>query len=294
MARPTPLTPFSGTGQNIVFSAVCSSANGWPNLSLVYFMANVVQSANSSCYAEYDVGANTFRLIADSPATWLGPITPGSGSLQNAACTLNGAASSASGSGNDLTVNFAINFASTYAGRRPIYLLAKDTQGQTLDWSPYGAWWPTASAGSPVNWYRMYESITSSHHFTSDQNEYNTLISRAGTTFTGEGAIGRVYNAPNGNAQAYYRIYIIPAATHFWTSDRNEYLTLILNRKYYAGEGIDSFLPTSNAAGARPYYRLAYCCASPPIHHWTADANEHIELQKQGWISEGISGYLLP
>jgi uncharacterized protein (TIGR03437 family) len=230
-------------------------------------------------------------LINDDAVTWLGPIAPGAGSLTNGACTLNGVGLAASGSGTDLTVNYAVTFQPYYVGRRGIYLSAKDQQAMTLDWSAYGAWWPTITAGSLTNWYRLYDPFTSSHHFTTDTTEYTTLITRG---FSGEGAVGQAYNAPNGSATAYYRIYIIPARTHFWTTDRNEYLTLILNRGYYSGEGIDPFLLPSAAGGAIPYYRLLYCCASPPVHHWTTDANEYTTLQQRGWSSEGISGYLMP
>ena len=285
------LSPFTGTGLSQTFTVAYSSINGWANLSLAYFMANVVQSPSNSCYVEYNVAANTLRLIGDDAVTWQGPITPGSGSLSNGACTLNGTQSSVSAAGADLTVNYGITFQSSYAGRRALFLSAQDSQGMTLDWSPYGAWWPTISSGSLTNWYRLYDPFTSSHHFTTDLNEYNMLMARG---FTGEGAIGQAYNAPNGSAQPFYRIYIMPAQTHFWTTDRNEYLTLILNRGYYSGEGIDPFLLATSAGGAIPDYRLLYCCATPPNHFWTTDANEHTTLQQRGWSSEGIVGYLSP
>ena len=106
--------------------------------------------------------------------------------------------------------------------------------------------------------------------------------------------MGQLYNGPFGATIPYYRIYIIPAATHFWTTDRNEYLTLIQYRGYYAGEGIAGFLLPTAASGNFPYYRLLYCCATPPIHFWTTDGNENTTLQRQGWVSEGIPGYMLP
>jgi uncharacterized protein (TIGR03437 family) len=142
-----------------------------------------------------------------------------------------------------------------------------------------------------VNWYRLYDPFNSSHHYTADYNEYTTLGSEG---FVEEGAVGQLYNGPFGAALPYYRIYIIPAATHFWTTDRNEYLTLILNRGYYSGEGIAGFLLPTAASGDFPYYRLSYCCATPPIHFWTTDNNEYLTLQTEGWVSEGIPGYMLP
>jgi hypothetical protein len=142
-------------------------------------------------------GVLTLRLIGGGSVTWLGPITPGSGSLANGACTLGGAASSASGSGTHLTVSFSIPFQPSYAGRRAIFPSARDNQGLTLNCSPGGVWRPAIAAGA---------------------NQHNTLMSRG---FTGEGAIGEVYDAPNGSVVACDRIYIIPAQTHFWTTDRS-------------------------------------------------------------------------
>ena len=287
----TSLTPYSGTGLSQTFTAVFSDPDGWADISLAYFMVNVVQSPSDACYVKYDASANALWLIANDAVSWLGPIAPGSGALQNAACTLNGAASSVSGSGNNLTVNYAVTFVSNYVGQRGIYLSVANFEGNVLDWSPYGAWWPTLTSGTPVNWYRLYVPFNSSHHYTADYNEYTTLGSEG---YVEEGAIGQLYNGPFGTAVPFYRIYIIPAATHFWTTDRNEYLTLILYRGYYAGEGIAGFLLATATNGALPYYRLLYCCATPPIHFWTTDSNENAVLQGEGWISEGIPGYMLP
>ena len=287
----TSLTPYSGTGLSQTFTAVFSDTNGWADISLAYFMVNVVESPSDACYVKYDASANALWLIANDAVSWLGPIAPGSGSLQNAACTLNGASSSVSGSGNNLTVNYAVTFVPNYVGQRGIYLSVANFEGNVLDWSPYGAWWPTLTSGTPVNWYRLYVPFNSSHHYTADYNEYTTLGSEG---YVEEGAIGQLYNGPFGTAVPFYRIYIIPAATHFWTTDRNEYLTLILYRGYYAGEGIAGFLLATATNGALPYYRLLYCCATPPIHFWTTDSNENTVLQGEGWISEGIPGYMLP
>ena len=253
-----PSTPYSGTGLSQTFTAVFSDPNGWADISLAYFMVNVVETPSDACYVKYDASANALWLIANDAVSWLGPIAPGSGALQNAACTLNGASSSVSGSGNNLTVNYAVTFVSNYVGQRGIYLSVANFEGNVLDWSPDGAWWPTLTSGTPVNWYRLYVPFNSSHHYTADYNEYTTLGSEG---YVEEGAIGQLYNAPFGTALPFYRIDIIPAATHFWTTDRNEYLTLILYRGYYAGEGIAGFLLAT--ATTAPFRITAYCTAAP-------------------------------
>ncbi len=284
------ITPYIGSGYSQLFKATYRSMNGWADLTNLYFMVNVVRSPSNSCYVEVDVRANTLRLISDDAVTWLAPMTPGSGWLQNGACTVNGAGSSVRGSGTDVTVNLAITFQTGFVGKRGIFLSARDYAGTVLDWSPYGAWWPNAVTAAATNWYRLFDPSTSSHHYTTDAHEYSVLSTGG---FTGEGSAGRMYDAPGTSGAPNYRIYFNQSRMHFWTTDRNEYLTLIRNRYYYAGEGVDGFMPQAPATGTVPYYRLVYCCAAAPIHHWTTDAHEHGVLQTQGWTSEGVVGYLL-
>ena len=55
----------------------------------------------------------------------VGPLTPGSSSsISNSQCTLNGTGTSVSTSGNNLTVNYALTFSSTFTGAQNSYLSA--------------------------------------------------------------------------------------------------------------------------------------------------------------------------
>jgi hypothetical protein len=59
--------------------------------------------------------------------------------LQNSQCTLNVGASSASMSGNTLTLNLALSFTAAFAGAKNVYM---EVENATHDsgWSPHGAW----------------------------------------------------------------------------------------------------------------------------------------------------------
>jgi len=59
--------------------------------------------------------------------------------LQNSQCTVNTAPSSASGSGNNLTLNLALSFQPAFAGSKNIYL---DAYAGGLDsgWQQKGSW----------------------------------------------------------------------------------------------------------------------------------------------------------
>jgi len=85
--------------------------------------------------------------------------------------------------------------------------------------------------------------------------------------------------------------------THLWTTDRNEYLTLMNYRGMFVGEGADQFLFPSQVSNSIPLYRLLFNNGGgEPIHHWTTDAYEFSVLTAPGggWTSEGIPGYLFP
>jgi hypothetical protein len=90
-------------------------------------MINTIVGWAQSCGARYLQGTNQLFLINDAGTAWLGPITLGTtATVQNSHCVLNAATSSATVSGNNLTVSFGINFLPLSAGKRNIYLLALD------------------------------------------------------------------------------------------------------------------------------------------------------------------------
>ncbi len=77
----------------------------------------------------------------DAGTNWLGPMTPGAaGTLQNSQCSVDVGNSSASGSGNSLTLNLAMTFTSSFAGTQSTWMKADDNGGQTSGWQIPGSW----------------------------------------------------------------------------------------------------------------------------------------------------------
>lgn len=75
----------------------------------------------------------------DTGTAWLALITLGTAaSSSNGQCTVSAAGSSASGSGNILTLNLAVTFRHTFAGTKTIYLAAQDKTGASSDWQVRG------------------------------------------------------------------------------------------------------------------------------------------------------------
>jgi PKD domain len=135
------VTPSSGSGSSQTFSFVFSDGNGFTDLSTTYIGFNSTLTWPGGCYTYYDRNANALWLLNDPANLWLGPVTPGAAtSLQNSQCTLSGAGSSVSGSGNNLTVNVALSFNSAFGGAKNIYMCALDNSGASSNWQQRGAW----------------------------------------------------------------------------------------------------------------------------------------------------------
>jgi uncharacterized repeat protein (TIGR01451 family) len=145
--------------------------------------------------------------------------------------------------------------------------------------------------------YRLYSDVTKEHHFTTDQNEYNVLGTYVGT-WVQEGTVGKVLNNPGSYnsvaAVPYYRLYDTATRWHHWTTDANEYYTLIEFSNWNA-EGVDGYILPTQATSSIPLYRLLYPFI-PGLHHWTIDQNEYNTLitPSYGWIGEGGSGFVIP
>src|SRR5207244_2556131 len=87
-------------------------------------------------------GNNAVYLLNDSGSAWIGPSVLGSGAaLNNSRCGVNVGSSSASGSGNNLTVNLALTFAApAFSGAKNIYTFAHDNGNLSTGWEQKGSW----------------------------------------------------------------------------------------------------------------------------------------------------------
>src|SRR5262249_49533150 len=86
-----------------------------------------------------------------------------------------------------------------------------------------------------------------------------------------------------------------------WTSDRNEFLSLVNQQQAYVGEGVAAFvMPYINAqgqvspqvTGSIPFYRAAF--QGRNLHFWTSDVDEYNSHLPPGYLPEGIASYILP
>ena len=143
-AAPTilSLTPVNGSGSPETFTATFSDPSGASDIEYIMYW---FYSTGPNCHLAYYPGSNLFYLDdAAVDYNWVGHGAPGSSAtLDNGVCSLNLASSTASGSGNILTVGANISFesAATYTES----LSATDPAG-TNGWTSFGTW--TASGTS--------------------------------------------------------------------------------------------------------------------------------------------------
>jgi hypothetical protein len=97
-------------------------------------------------------------------------------------------------------------------------------------WKQEGAAYRTLTNGTyaglvTVPLYRLFNSPTRQHHWTTDANEVLTLAQRPG--WTSEGIASFVLPAPTAGAVALRRLVLVSAALHLWTTDTNERNVLV-------------------------------------------------------------------
>ena len=141
------VTPSSGTGSSQVFAFTFSNAAGAAGLSSVAALFSPAGDTANACAVTYSPAGNTLLLLDNAGAPTGMGIAPGSGSLQNSQCILNGSASAVSISGSQLTLTLALTFQPAFTGTQTIYAEAS-TPADSTGWQVVGSW--TVSQALPV------------------------------------------------------------------------------------------------------------------------------------------------
>jgi hypothetical protein len=125
------VAPSSGSGNTVTFTAQYSHPAGANSLVTVALLINTTASLNFACYVTYNPATNLFALANDTASTGGISVTPGGGSGANDQCVLNGAGSSASLAGTNLTLTVSLTFLPGFAGAKTVYLYAADAVTNT-------------------------------------------------------------------------------------------------------------------------------------------------------------------
>lgn len=135
-------TPRVGSPQT--FETYVKDANGYVDVSRIYFLVNSTASAvPGSCHGFYDRTKNQFFLYNDSFSALLGPLTPGGQAvLENGLCAINGAVSRVVSSSEDrMVLNIGLSLKAPFANTpRKVYFLSQDQQNADSGWVQIATW----------------------------------------------------------------------------------------------------------------------------------------------------------
>lgn len=155
--RVLSLSPASGSGVTGTFVFDFEDPDGAGDLSVLNVLVNSSLDGRQSCYLAYvpsSASAGTVLLVndnGDAGGPFAGSLAlPGSGMIQNSRCQISAAGSSVSTVGNRLTLILNMTFTGSHAGRRILYLAARDRAGNNSGWRARSVWAvPGAPATSP-------------------------------------------------------------------------------------------------------------------------------------------------
>jgi hypothetical protein len=134
------VTPNSGSGASETFAFAFSDAAGAADISAAQIGINTSMSGSSSCWMYYAASTNEIYLANNAGSFATAGLTVGtSGTLSNSQCTVNVGSSSASLSGNTLTLNLALSFTPAFAGTKNIYMYVQNAT-QSNGFTQEGTW----------------------------------------------------------------------------------------------------------------------------------------------------------
>jgi hypothetical protein len=148
------LTPSSGTGYTnteTLFTATLSDPNGWEDIQYTYFLINTAISGTNCFYGYYNQNTNKLYIRNNGNSGWLGGYAPGTSYIiENSYAKLNCATTTVLGSGNTMTVKWAITFKSTFTGAKKTYLYVRDDANAYQGWIQKGTWTISTDSTPPT------------------------------------------------------------------------------------------------------------------------------------------------
>jgi hypothetical protein len=104
----------------------------------------------NACYVQYVPASNNIGLVANSGTGYAGSVQAGvTGTVSNNQCIVDGGASSASGSGNNLTLNLTVTFKQGFIGAKNVYMQVFNNASVSSGWQSKGSW--TVVTAPPAN-----------------------------------------------------------------------------------------------------------------------------------------------
>jgi hypothetical protein len=125
---PAGATPSRSTGSAQTLTFIFTDSKGAQDLGVVNALINNSLDGRQACYIAYSQPSKVLYLVGDAGGGLSGGLAlGGSGTVSNSQCTVSASGSSATVSGNTLTLVLKIAFTSAFDGDRVIYLAARDS-----------------------------------------------------------------------------------------------------------------------------------------------------------------------
>jgi hypothetical protein len=139
------VSPAKSTSSGQTYTFTFTDTKGFSDLLVVDILTNSFLNGVSACYIAYvpTTPTNGYLYLVDDAGDggYVGPpVGLSSGSvLQNSQCAINTAASSASASGNTLTLNLALTFTAGFSGNQVFFLAARNKSTGNSGWQAAGS-----------------------------------------------------------------------------------------------------------------------------------------------------------
>jgi hypothetical protein len=193
-----------GAGGQATIVAQFSHPGGASIITEVAVLLSRTASVDFACYISYNPAANQLSLANNVAASGTTTVTPGSGSAQNAQCTLNGAGSGAVIAGNTLTLTLSVVLDTGFPGNNTVYLYAADVNANTGWVAKSGASVVSADSVSPASGSGASQTFTFVFSDTKNANNVQTTAMLINNTLSGLNACWLVFDRSRGTISLLY------------------------------------------------------------------------------------------
>src|SRR6185312_6067905 len=167
VSQSTPSTPATGSGTEVAptvasivpsnngnrttFTITVKDANGASDLAGVNTMVNASYGGANACWFYFNLNAVSVSLADNGGSAW-SSVGQGSGStIANSQCSIAGTDFGVTRSGNSAIITIAVNFNSSFAGTKSLFVAAGDNENQSSNYQNMGLWAVAGGAGAAAS-----------------------------------------------------------------------------------------------------------------------------------------------
>ena len=210
---PTSLTPAVSSGANQTLTATFNAPGGYQTLDVVNVLINTALDGRQACYLAYSQTSNALYIVADNgDSTQIsGKVMDGAGTVANSQCAVALAGSSATGTGNTLTLVLNLSFPASFAGNKVVYTAARDISQNNSGWQTMGthsvppplSTFPNPVSMSPSSGNALSQTIAFTYQDQSTAANLQTVWALINTAIDGRAACYVAYYRPGNQVYLY-------------------------------------------------------------------------------------------